>query len=527
MKKEIQSVIYILLLIANCIGTETRSIRVKEEKKFKRIRILIDPFENIGEKKYSWLSAGITDSIISDLSHVTNISVITDSDRKKALKEIAAGQTGIMNDETITRAGKITGANFILRGSYLVVGDIIRVNTRLIEIETGELSKTKKLDGKLNDIFDLQDKLAFHVIEDAKEISKVDINPESFYSVPVKTKVDIEAFEMCSKGKEIIDTNPTQALEYYKKAIQLSPKYIDALMSAGYVSFVLNHFSQSFDFYDRAKIQLEEMGKIESSDYAKLLFYIGSVYYRKGDLDKSISYYERSKNTFEKIKMETTNDYGNLMNGFGVLYDEKADYTKATNFYLKAKTIFEKLELQNTIDYAIFLMNIGTISHRRNEYDKALEYYNLAKEKIENLNLQNTEDFALILCNLGVVYSDQGNEESALESYIQSKDILINLKLQTTENFTKILNNIGSIYHERKEFDKAIGYFTMSKEIKENLNLQNTNDYANALFNLGAIYTSKGDKNTAKIYFQKAKAIYKKNNRKADMDLVDKWLKEL
>jgi hypothetical protein len=39
----------------------------------KQMNILVHPFENTGDKEYSWISAGMTDTVISDLTRIQNI----------------------------------------------------------------------------------------------------------------------------------------------------------------------------------------------------------------------------------------------------------------------------------------------------------------------------------------------------------------------------------------------------------------------------------------------------------------------
>ncbi|MEI6313675.1 MAG: hypothetical protein WCO89_02305, partial [Syntrophus sp. (in: bacteria)] len=48
----------------------------------KQMYILVHPFENTGDKEYSWISAGMTDTVISDLTRIQNISVVSNQDRK-------------------------------------------------------------------------------------------------------------------------------------------------------------------------------------------------------------------------------------------------------------------------------------------------------------------------------------------------------------------------------------------------------------------------------------------------------------
>lgn len=95
----------------------------------KNMTILVHPFQNTGDKKFSWVSAGMTASTISDLGKIQEITVISESDRVKAYKEIEFAQTGLTAvDDNAVKVGEMLGANFIFTGNYLVVGNRIRVN---------------------------------------------------------------------------------------------------------------------------------------------------------------------------------------------------------------------------------------------------------------------------------------------------------------------------------------------------------------------------------------------------------------
>jgi TolB-like protein len=49
----------------------------------RNMTILVYPFENTGNKEYSWISAGMTDTVITDLTGIQQVSVISNADRKK------------------------------------------------------------------------------------------------------------------------------------------------------------------------------------------------------------------------------------------------------------------------------------------------------------------------------------------------------------------------------------------------------------------------------------------------------------
>ena len=132
--------------------------------------ILVYPFENTGEQKFAWISAGMTDTVISDLGRIKDIAVVAESDRKRALEEMKFSRSGMASEENMVAIGKMTGANVIFSGSYLVAGGRIRVNAKLMNVETGRVQSTTKLDGVVDNIFDLQDRVVFSLLSETEKI---------------------------------------------------------------------------------------------------------------------------------------------------------------------------------------------------------------------------------------------------------------------------------------------------------------------------------------------------------------------
>ncbi len=136
-----------------------------------KMTVLVYPFENAGESKFSWVSAGMTSTVVSDLSTVKGITVISDADRKKALQELAFAQAGLIDEKKVLQAGKILGADIILSGNYTVASGRIRVNVTMTETESGKIRKSARIDGVLDDLFSVQDQIVNNLLSEAERIT--------------------------------------------------------------------------------------------------------------------------------------------------------------------------------------------------------------------------------------------------------------------------------------------------------------------------------------------------------------------
>lgn len=315
----------------------------------KQMNILVHPFENTGGKEYSWISAGMTDTVITDLTRITNISVVSNQDRKKILEEAKFILSGLAEDDKMIKLGKLTGANVIFTGSYLVAGDRIRVHARLVNVETGKVESSTKIDGTLSGIFDLQDKVVFSLMGATEKFTIADIKPvtlteEDKKKIAEKSKTKTAAYKWYAKGLEIQDTNPKEALVNFKKALEIDPNYTDALLQAGLTAgSTLNLFSEAFDYLEKAEKIFRGRNETQSADYTKLLMKTGIVYHIKGQLDRALEYDLNSQSIYDNLGLQNTTDYANLMYNMAFLYEKKAQRDSAGKYYRMAYDTYVKV----------------------------------------------------------------------------------------------------------------------------------------------------------------------------------------
>jgi curli biogenesis system outer membrane secretion channel CsgG len=59
-----------------------------------------------------------------------------------ALEELNIGSSSIADETTRLQIGRIVGAKYMVFGTYFVLGDKMRIDLRLVEVETGRVVKT-------------------------------------------------------------------------------------------------------------------------------------------------------------------------------------------------------------------------------------------------------------------------------------------------------------------------------------------------------------------------------------------------
>ena len=118
--------------------------------------VVVLPFDNIsGGADDEWIGEGIADTVGVDLRNAYGMRVI---------RIDAEGVASVELDPlaTITELvafGRDQRANWVVTGGYQRVGELMRVTARLIETSSGEVVQTVKLDGEVNGLFGLQDRI--------------------------------------------------------------------------------------------------------------------------------------------------------------------------------------------------------------------------------------------------------------------------------------------------------------------------------------------------------------------------------
>ncbi len=92
------------------------------------------PFPDMGEL----LSAGV----IQTFKETDTYTVVERQRLLLALEELNLGTTEIADESTRLRLGKLIGAKFMVFGAYIVIENTMRLDLRLVSVETGAILKT-------------------------------------------------------------------------------------------------------------------------------------------------------------------------------------------------------------------------------------------------------------------------------------------------------------------------------------------------------------------------------------------------
>jgi TolB-like protein len=118
-----------------------------------------------GEPRYDPLGRGIAAMMITDLAQVPSIRVVERERLQDVLGELQLQQTHLVDPATAQRVGRIAGAEYVVTGSIAAMQPRVRIDTRVIRVETGEIVKTASVTGREDRFFELQERLADELID--------------------------------------------------------------------------------------------------------------------------------------------------------------------------------------------------------------------------------------------------------------------------------------------------------------------------------------------------------------------------
>jgi len=218
-------------------------------------------FSNItGRGEDDWLGTGIAETLMSDLKLREGLSLVSRERTTEVLRKLVA--KGVRDESMALALGREVGARFVVSGGYQRQGEEIRVTARVTETATGEVKGTSKVDGRMGEIFGLQDRIARGVAT----LLRVSAAP---VRLDVNDTEVLEAYEAYSRGLVFLRAESHEsidrALDSFGRAIDLDPGYARAHMQRGVALAVKAGHLGRPDLYEPALTSLRRALELRPS----------------------------------------------------------------------------------------------------------------------------------------------------------------------------------------------------------------------------------------------------------------------
>jgi serine/threonine protein kinase/Flp pilus assembly protein TadD len=471
---------------ATVLLTEKQSSQSSELMPKLENAVAVMTFSNItGEPKDEWIGSGIAETVTSDLKKVRGLSVIGRERTFEVLKDLGTGQLSDFDESVAIDVGRRLAASWILGGGYQRIGEMIRITARVIDVNTGEVVRTVKIDGNINEIFTLQDKIVYELSQGLN----LELATSEITDIEVAETQSVEAYESFSRGMINLRTGSRDSLDraihYFEKASELDPNYAGAwaALSAAYdlkggflsipelsykaVEFAqkaiklnpkLSHAHQflggaynTLGRYDEAIQEINEAVRLEPDNAGARGSLARAYWIGKGMVEEAIVELEHA------VSINPQAGYSYLQLVF--LHTLVGNYTRAEAaakpaIELQEKFISGKEGLQvvgahTRLGYCYYRQ--GRYDEAIQEYEKELEFLKASDHALKERSLTELEQ------KLGAAYLRKGDKDTAGQHFKRAiKRFEQRLGKGSDDPFTKYY--IACLYALKGDADKAVKY---------------------------------------------------------------------
>jgi serine/threonine protein kinase len=175
--------------------------------------IIVLPFENLSpDPENAFFADGLTDELIAELSKVRSLRVI--SRTSAMLFKGARKSVPVIAQEVNVR--------YVLEGTVRRAGNNVRITAQLIEAATDTHLWAERYSGSLEDIFELQERLARHIVE----ALKVTLNADEDQRLAARQIPDARAFDCYLRARQAMygwtQAGLDRALELTSQAVEIT-----------------------------------------------------------------------------------------------------------------------------------------------------------------------------------------------------------------------------------------------------------------------------------------------------------------
>lgn len=227
---------------------ETPFTTVADQEK-KTLAILC--FRNLAnDQSASFYEFSLADAVITELARVRSLIV-----RPSSVIARYQGQ-----DRDPREIGRELDVNAVLTAGFMHAGERFRVTAQLLDVLSGEILWSDRIDTSASDIILLQDTIAQQIVEGLR----LELSPAEQVGIAKPSTQNAVAYEQYLRGRDLFarfifrTISPEDcgaAIEHFQRAIELDPNFALAYdgLGAAFVNRVFKGFGGAED-YERAEV---------------------------------------------------------------------------------------------------------------------------------------------------------------------------------------------------------------------------------------------------------------------------------
>lgn len=323
--------------------------------------IAILPFRNLsGDKEVSFYEFSLADAVITELARLRSLVV-----RPSSLIVKFQGQ-----ERDPREIGEELSVGAVLAASFLRAGDKLRVNAQLIDVASGDLLWSDRIDATADDIIAVQDTIAQRIVEGLR----VELSADERNDLAQRSTANPEAYNIYLRGRDamghyiyhtLANEDVEEAIEHFKRAIELDPEFALAHCALGgcYANRVIKSMGD-FEDYERAEEAFRKGLDIDPK-IMEARMHMVFIYLARGEKAKA-------RAAVENLRHEAPNDVG-VQFVASYLYRLDGDYERSLRSLDRMLSLNPAERVVVSYNRARVLMYQGRMDEAMSELDEGAQ----------------------------------------------------------------------------------------------------------------------------------------------------------
>jgi TolB-like protein len=153
----------VLVVLSLAFSTFVFGQEAQVEPRARTLSILY--FDNLSKSPdFEWLRTGLSDMLTTDVAASGAVTVVEREKLAEVLKEQELQLSGAVKDDDAVRVGAILAAKRIVYGSFIVAGQSLRIEARLVDTESAAVLGAVSAEGKKDEALALERKIAAGIL---------------------------------------------------------------------------------------------------------------------------------------------------------------------------------------------------------------------------------------------------------------------------------------------------------------------------------------------------------------------------
>lgn len=288
------------------------------------LTVAVAGFANITQQaEDEWLGTGLTETVTAALQEIEGLEVWGRERLRESLRRLGV-EGGELLPADAMHLGQASGARWVLAGGFQRMGEQVRVTARVVEAASGRVQRAVRRDGRLDAIFELQDRIVADLAAGLRKTVAAAHEGE-------ETQI-LAAYEALSKGLLNMRADSYESLDrailFFERALALDPNYIRAQIELGAAFEQKAEYLAAPELLERAASILRRV--LESRPRLPRAWReLGMTLLNQGRVDEGIECLSRA----HALAPEDARILGGLARGFFI---GKGDFARASELFGQA-----------------------------------------------------------------------------------------------------------------------------------------------------------------------------------------------